>query len=259
MTCPSVEIKDVSFSFNSENLLKKINLTVNPNEKIGILGENGSGKTTLINIISGLIKPDTGSVYILGNPVHKTSHKKRALLLSRVSQSNYASLPYTVEQVVSFGRYPHTSLIKPLSKTDMQKIEHALEKTGIAHLRKRKITELSGGEKQKVFIAKAVAQDTPVMLLDEPDAHLDPPQKGSLAEIIKNLKNKACIVVSHDVSFLSATCDKIYILISGSLEPVTEDSFDKIKRAFKDKIHIERDKSTGLLYTVPLCGKQIST
>lgn len=223
----ALEIHGISFSYNRGLLLKDISFTVATGELIALIGPNGSGKTTLMKIILGLLPPNSGEVTLLNQPLAKYQPKARARTIAYVSQQPALSFPLTVRELVALGRYPHSGHGRE-SPADALAIENALERTAAKELGNRQFNSLSGGEKQKVLIARALAQSSRVLLLDEPTLHLDLNYQLQILSALKQLcaeKEITVITVLHDVNLASLFADKALLLSGGVLRgfgPIAE-------------------------------------
>ncbi len=216
-----IKISNLTFSYTSQNqnILNKINITFNENEFAVILGPNGSGKTTLIKLMARFIKPVQGELYLRGIPYNRISTKEFYKKISYVPQKFFSIYPYTVFETVLMGRSLNFSLLGFEHESDIEKVELVLEELNLSHLAKKKISEISGGELQKVIIARAIVQDSEVILLDEPNTHLDVKHQIQIFELLKSLKKsgKSIIAVSHDINLASFYADRIILLKNGTI------------------------------------------
>lgn len=186
-----------------------------------LVGVNGVGKSTLLKTISGFVKPLAGDVWVK-DPVNGREHSvanlsdsERSRLLSVVLTERGEASHLSAFDVVSFGRIPYAGLWGKLSEEDKRLIDNAFNKVGISHLKERSFDELSDGERQKVMVAKALAQQTPVIILDEPSAFLDYPSKEELMDLLRNLahnENKAILLSSHDLDIIKRYTDNYWIM-----------------------------------------------
>jgi len=170
---PILEIRDVSFGYSDTLILDKINFTINSGEVFCILGPNGCGKTTLLDCILGWLKPCAGKIMLKGKDVGNLSARQIARHLAYVPQMHEKTFPYLVQDIVLMGRASYLKPFAAPSREDVAIAQKALQKVGIAHLWDRHYTQLSGGEGQLVMVARALAQNSPVIIMDEPTAHLD--------------------------------------------------------------------------------------
>ena len=223
----ALEVQNVSFGYNGGLLLKDVSFSVCPGELIALIGPNGSGKTTLLKIMLGLLVPTSGRVMLHGLPVSDYPSKTRALKLAYVSQQPASSFPLTVRELVSLGCYPQSGR-RQLNSAMSLAVTKALEQTAAVELADRRFNTLSGGEKQKVLIARALAQSSPILLLDEPTLHLDLYYQIQILSALKRLcreQQNTVVAVLHDVNLVSLFADKAVLLSNGALRgfgPVAE-------------------------------------
>jgi len=226
-------------------------LELRAGQLICLLGPNGCGKSTLLRTVSGLQEPLAGLIEIQGEDLSKLKPAQVAKKLSLVLTDNIRSGNLDVYSLVSLGRYPHSGWLGILNNADKAVIEHAMEVTHTSSFRERKIDSLSDGECQKVMLARAIAQDTPVIILDEPTAHLDLPSRIQLMRLLHQLAretNKAILLSTHELDLALQVADRIWLMSSGGElvaglpeELVLDGSF---QQAF-DKDGIAFDPATG--------------
>ena len=222
-----LEVQNISFGYNGDLLLKDVSFAISAGELIALIGPNGSGKTTLLRIMLGLLQPHSGTVSLHGRPLAEYPALTRALNLAYVSQQPASSFPLTVRELVSLGRYPHGRRGQAIL-ANSPAVTDALERTGANHLADRRFNTLSGGEKQKTLIARALAQNAPILLLDEPTLHLDLYYQIEILMTLKRLcveQGNTVIAVLHDVNLVSLFADKALLLRDGALHgfgPVSE-------------------------------------
>lgn len=208
MSLKAVEIENVSFKMNGLSILEDINLSIDDRDFIAIIGPNGGGKTTLLKIILGLIKPTTGRVRVYGRSTHKSSD-----LIGYLPQhvSFDPAFPINVFETTLSGRYH--GILKPYTDNDREKVLNVLDEVDMLDMRNRQISQLSGGQMQRVFIARALIREPKLLLLDEPMASIDPEMQSSFYPLLTRLREKMTIVlVSHDVGAVSSHVDRIACL-----------------------------------------------
>ncbi|MBA3008650.1 MAG: ABC transporter ATP-binding protein [Proteobacteria bacterium] len=216
-----IHIQDLGFSHGDTPIIRDLSCSFFPNTFYGILGPNGSGKTTLLDLISGFLIPDRGQVLLDRTDISSLTPKKIAQALSLVSQNYYINFPFSVEEVIMMGRHPYIDRFAHPCQTDMDRVSQVMDITGISHLKHRKITELSGGEKQRCIFARALCQDTPVLLLDEAFSNMDINHTLHMLGIIRELINKTkgtVICVLHDLNLAAAWADEILFLKNGTIQ-----------------------------------------
>jgi len=215
-----VIVENLSFSYRHGFELVNVNLRVERGRIVTLLGPNGSGKTTLLKCINALLKPRTSCVYIDGKDVLKMKENELAKIMGYVPQSHSPVFPYTVLDVVLMGRTSHLSMFQQPSKVDVYRAEEALRSVGLYGLRDRPYTEISGGERQLVLIARALAQEPKVILLDEPTAHLDFKNQFRVLKVIRNVaeeKDVAVIMSLHDPNLAYLFSDMIALMKDGRI------------------------------------------
>lgn len=210
-------LKTISLSIGYDNnpVTSDINITLNDGDIIALVGPNGAGKSTLFKTLSSHIKPIGGRIELLGKDLLSYSPKERAKLLGLVLTERPDDMFLKVYDVVAAGRYPYTDMFGNLTEYDKKVIKASLELVGINNLIDRVFNTLSDGEKQKIMIAKAIAQNTPVIMLDEPTAFLDYPSKIELFTLLKRLakeQHKTIIFSSHDLELLLRYTDNLWIM-----------------------------------------------
>ena len=205
----------LSIGYDTKTVVLDINVTLNEGDIIALVGPNGAGKSTLFKTFSTHIKPVSGKIELFGKDLALYSPKERAKLLGIVLTERPDDMFLKVFDVVAAGRYPYTGMFGKLTENDENEIKASLELVGVNHLINRVFNTLSDGEKQKVMIAKAIAQNTPIIMLDEPTAFLDYPSKIELFSLLKKLakeQKKAILFSSHDLELLLRYTDNLWIM-----------------------------------------------
>jgi iron complex transport system ATP-binding protein len=216
-----LRLTDVSVSYGRRRVLDGVTLDVDSGEIVALVGPNGAGKSTLIRAVSGVVPMISGEVRVNGEALHKLSTVARARYLAVVPQARSLPPAFTVYEAVLLGRTPHLGWLGRAGEGDRQRVQHALEQTQLLPLAERYVGELSGGEQQRVLLARALAQDTPVMLLDEPTTHLDLQHRESLLRMIRDLamtKNLAILMVLHDLNVAGLYAGRVALLVAGRLQ-----------------------------------------
>lgn len=222
-----LEINHLSFSYANRGILEDLSLSFSPGKFYGIIGPNGCGKTTLIRLLCGLLSPLEGTVALDGRKYSDFSRKEWAQNISLLPQSR--TLPaVSGEELVLRGRYPYWGAFCRKTEEDDRAVEQALAFADAQSLAHRTVTELSGGERQKLCLALLLAQDTPYVLLDEPTVFLDISHRFALMEQLQTLRNggKCVIAVLHDLSLALRYCDELLVLKDGSVQAF--DTLDRI-------------------------------
>ncbi|MBK1973644.1 ATP-binding cassette domain-containing protein [Campylobacter sp. TTU-622] len=213
-----IELKNISKSYNKKSIVSNLNLTFPKNKLISLIGANGAGKSTILSLISRLMKPDNGEIYIDNENINSYKENILAQKISILKQQNNLNLRLSVEELVSFGRFPYSQ--GRLNSQDKEKINEALNYTGLYEIKDKYLDTLSGGQKQRAFIAMIIAQDTEFILFDEPLNNLDMKHCVQIMNLMKNLIrdfNKSIIVVLHDINFASIYSDEILALKDGKV------------------------------------------
>ncbi len=213
-----LEAKNLSFAYMPEKtVLHDVSLELKKGETLFILGKNGCGKTTLLSTLAGTLAPTNGNVTLQGIPLSNFSPAKRAQKIAFIPQFHMPTFSYNVRQMVMMGRAPHLAWMASPSEEDYEIVDESLEQVGIYELRDRTYTEISGGEQQLVLIARGLAQKSPILLMDEPTAHLDLSNQHRVMEIVHQLGHKGLsfIVSSHAPNDALAYADKVLLLSGG--------------------------------------------
>jgi len=237
-------VNGVDFSYEHHEVLKKIELTAERGEVVGIIGQNGCGKTTLLRCINSSLTPSNGSVSVDGVPVASMSKREIAKKMAFVTQSTYVTFPFTVYETIMMGRYSRTGEGRKKKDDDVEAVYQAMKDTGTLKFADRSVNELSGGERRRVMIARALAQEPEVLLLDEPTLHLDINHQFDLLELIKKLaaeKNMLVLIVTHDIILAARYCDRIVIMQNKQIHKVGETIKIMLPENLKNVFMIETD------------------
>ena len=215
-----IDIKDAVVSYREDIALRGVSLEVASGEFVGIIGPNGAGKTTLLTLVNGLGKLLSGRVRVLGNSLSRgngRSLRKRVGYVAQVENVD-PRMPMNVREVVMIGRYGVLGLFRRPGKHDWEVVDEMLELVGITHLARRPIGHLSGGEQQRVAIARCLAQEPELFLLDEPTASLDWKAKAEILDLVRKIHDSrqlTTLFVTHDLSCLPVACDRIVLMKEG--------------------------------------------
>lgn len=216
-------IQDLCWQYDnqvSKNALTDISLSIPAGRFTAVIGPNGSGKTTLIKLLLQTMRPERNTIFLDGRDIREFSRKEWAMQMAAVPQSPLLDQPFTAEQIVMMGRYVHQNRWLPISQTDRKLVEAALLQTDTLQYRNQMINRLSGGEAQRVIIARALAQESPVLALDEPTNHLDLRHQIEVLSFLKSLtsKGKTVIAVLHDMNLALEYSDYLVLLNEGRLQ-----------------------------------------
>ena len=229
-----LEIKDLSVDLNNEPVLRNISFIAKPGQILGIIGPNGAGKTTLLRAISGLIPIKRGDLDFNSESLLDKSIIERAKLIASVPQSSSLPIAFNVWDMVMLGRTPYLNWLGQTSSQDDEIIKFALQRTQSLDLAMRKVGELSAGEQQRVLLARALAQSTPVLLMDEPTTHLDLRYQIELLDLVQRLtrqKSLTTIIVLHDLNLAGSYADELMLLELGQIA-----AFGKPRKVLNDAV-----------------------
>ncbi len=197
-------------------ILHGIDFTAGDRSLVGVIGPNGSGKSTLLKCIYRVLKPSEGAVFVDGQPLSEYRVRDSAKKIAVLAQHNFYNFEFTVQDVVLMGRAPHKRALERDSAADFKIVHEAMERVGVAPLRDRLFSTLSGGEQQRVLLARALAQQTPCLILDEPTNHLDIKYQLELLDLVRSL-DRTVIAAIHDLNIAAMYCDTIFVMQSGRI------------------------------------------
>ncbi len=232
----AILFENVSFGYSSQAILEDVNFRVLKNEIISIVGPNGGGKTTLLRLMLGFIKPRSGRILIKGE-VPDTARKIMGYVPQHMTLDK--KFPITVEEVILSGR------IRPFgfySKEDRRRAQEAMESLELTNIRKERFSEISGGQIQRMLIARAILSDIEILLLDEPTSNIDNPSQNKLNGLLKEMNKKMTIlIVTHDTGFVSNITDRVFCINRGVTEHTLSDDYSEIKSTtYQDNSFIVR-------------------
>jgi len=237
---PYLEVRDIISGYRDNPVVQKVSFSIEKGQFIGIIGPNGAGKTTLLKTLTHLIRPRQGKVYLNGTDVHYIGTHEIAQRCAMVGQGLMSIFSFTVEEIVLMGRSPHIGILGHEKRKDLAVVHEALKLTQTEELKDKPINELSSGERQRVLIARALAQAPELLLLDEPTAHLDIGHQTEILDLVRSLKgDKALTVlcVLHDLNLASQYCDKILLMYKGRIvkfgTPKEVLNYETIEHVFK--------------------------
>ena len=220
MNKPILKTKNLAISLFGTPILKAVSFSVKKGSYLSIIGANGAGKTTLIKSLAGIYSPPANQIEINQQPLESYSAKQRARIYSYVPQADGRTIPLTVFEFIALGRYPHLTAFTSLTSHDYEAIHNAIRTAKLEPLQKRSMNTLSGGERQMAFIAAALAQETPIMLLDEPTTFLDYHHQNEVHQLLQTAcktKQLTIIAVHHDLNTALQQSDQIIALKKGKL------------------------------------------
>ncbi len=250
-----LQIRDLSFSYGSTQILKDINMELDSSNVLGIVGPNGAGKSTLIRCIDRILVPQHGTVLLDGQEMKQMSSMEIAKKIGYVPQSISNTFPATVFDTVLMGRRPHLGWRS--SEEDIDTVLEVLTMLKIKYLAMRDFNEISGGQQQKVLIARALAQDAEILLLDEPTSNLDIRHQLEVMEILTKLVRKkglSVMMAIHDLNLASRYSDRIILLNGGSIrdagDPVSVLTAENIRSVYSAEVIVKHE--AGKPYIIPI-------
>ncbi|WP_167599442.1 heme ABC transporter ATP-binding protein [Halorussus marinus] len=255
----AIEIDGVTVELGGNRVLDSVSASVPEGRFVGLVGPNGAGKTTLLRAIHGAVGPDAGEVRVAGDPIADLSSKEASRRIAVVPQDTGLAFDFPVEEVVAMGRNPYKSRFSGASDAGREHVEAAMERTEVARFADRPITAVSGGERQRVLLARALAQDAPALLLDEPTASLDINHQVRTLELVRELVDddgKTVIAAIHDLNLAAHYCDELLLLADGGIrasgDPATVLSEGHLEAAFDTRAVVSRHPVTGSTYVTAL-------
>ena len=254
----SLSAEALSFAYGDKTVLAGVNLELRPHGFLALLGPNGSGKSTMLRLLIGSARPAGGVVKLNGEAMGELSERRRAQWIAYVEQQADLSYPLTVRDVVMMGRHPYQRRWQWEGEGDLVLVQRAMQAVGIDHLAERPVTQLSGGESQLVSLARAFAQDTPFLVLDEPTASLDLRYALQILHHIKRFTREggSAIAAMHDLNLAAASCDAALLLRNG--QPLAYGPIDEVlteenvRAAYGVEVRIGRSDVHGHLTVTPL-------
>ena len=223
-----LSITNLTLRYEARTVLRDVTLDVNPGEVLALIGPNGVGKSTLIRATSGALKPASGRITIDGHDLYRLPIEQRARLIAVVPQAVRLPESFTAFETVLMGRTPYLGWLGRESEKDRSAVRAAMDRTGTRELADRLIGELSGGEQQRVLIARALAQSSPTLLLDEPTAHLDLKHQAGVLGLVRDLAHDeryAVLIALHDLNLAAQYADRVALLSNGSVAAIGTPEF----------------------------------
>jgi len=258
---PRLAARGVGFAYRDGHGLAEVDLEVVAGEIVGLLGPNGAGKSTLVRVLSGVLGPYRGTIALDGDELAALPRRAVARRLAVVPQESPADLPYTALETVLLGRHPHLAGLAFESDADLEVARAALARLGAAELAERPLGELSAGERQRVAAARALAQETPLLLLDEPTSFLDLRFQVELFDLLRELarEGRAIVAVLHDLNLAAEYCDRVVLLERGRVAaagPTAETlTYPTLTRVYGTEIYVDLNDLTGSLVVTPLSAR----
>ena len=258
---PLIAVEDVTVAYGDLDVLEGVSLSIERGEFVGLVGPNGAGKTTLLSAINGVANPDSGTVRVDGLPVAESPARAVSRRVATVPQDTTLAFDFSVEDVVAMGRTPYHDRLSADPDADGA-VERALERTETAEFRDRSIRSLSGGERQRAVLARAFAQETPALVLDEPTASLDINHQVRTLDLVRDrvdTEGTAVLAAIHDLDLAARFCDRIAVLSDGDLlavgSPDAVLTGDRLETAFDTATAVRSDPITGAPTVTPLSDR----
>jgi iron complex transport system ATP-binding protein len=252
-----MRVEGITGGYRGVKVIKNVSFEIAKGEFIGIIGPNGSGKSTLLRLLSRVLIPLAGRVELNTKDILMMQPKEFARQLAFVPQETVIDFPFTAEEIVLLGRIPHLGRLERPTKEDFTKVEEALFLTDTAQIKQRNIQELSSGERQRVIIAKALAQEPRLLFLDEPTAHLDIGHQVQILGLLRKLneENKISVVaVMHDLNLASEYCQRLILLDQGSIfrDGTAQEvlTYQTIEAVYKTVVLVDKNPVSGRPYVV---------
>ena len=218
-----LEIQELNVAYDEVRVIQELNLELAPGEVLGLIGPNGAGKSTLIRAVSGVLEVKSGSILSYGEDLLSLEPRERARRLAVVPQARQLGGALTVEQTVLMGRTAYMGFLGRPAAQDRDAVWKAMQKTSVDHMANRRNSELSSGEQQRVLLARALAQDTPILLLDEPTSHLDISHQAGFLTLVREMAEKSSLgilIAFHDLNLVSAFTHRIALLVEGEIKAI---------------------------------------
>ncbi len=255
----SLEVENLKFAYKNDLVLRDISFNIEKGKFLSIIGPNGSGKSTILKLLNNIYYSKSAKILVDGKNLNTFKKKDLARKMALVPQDTIIDYEFTVEEVVLMGRHPYKGRFEKENGNDSKIVREALELTNTLHLKDRIITEVSGGERQRVVIARALAQDTSIILLDEPTAHLDINHQIEILDLLKKLnkeKGTTIILVIHDINLGVRYSEEVIMLSKGKIlgqgSPEKVITRDNIQLAYNMEVAIDKNKYTDTLYLTPV-------
>ena len=251
-----LKIKNLGFSYKNQNVISNLSFEINSGSFVAIAGPNGSGKSTLLKLMCKILKPNKGNILFDDKNLSKFNTKELSQKIALVPQDFSAAFDFSVTQTVLMGRINKLGALGFAQPNDFKIVKQAIEATEISHLKDRSINELSGGERQRCFIARALAQETPVILLDEPTSFLDLKHQVGIYDLLKKMQlseGKTIITVTHDINLATQYANNVLLMDNNhncvfdkSLAVLTKENIERVY--FVDTVNFEK---AGIHYFFP--------
>jgi iron complex transport system ATP-binding protein len=255
---PALRVSDLNAGYGGTQVLHDVSFEVTPGEMLAIVGPNGAGKSTLLRIAGGTMRPWRGEIDLLGRARAAYERRELARAVATVSQENPLAFRFTVLEIVLMGRAPHVGAFHFESPRDLEIARRALERFGLLALADRHVQELSGGERKRVFLARAIAQEPKIALLDEPTAFLDLKHAAEILLLFHGLcaaEGTTVIATLHDLNAAALWADRVMLMkhgvVIGCGRPEEVLTVENLREVYETEVYVGRNPSTGALIVLP--------
>ncbi len=256
-TAPLLEASGIHVELGGQAILRDVEVTVRRGEVVGLVGPNGAGKSTLLRVVTGMLRPSAGTVAIEGDALGALSRRDLAMRVAVVQQLPEAPATMRVRDLVVLGRHPHLGLLARESRHDFEIVAEAMRRAGCDRFADRELGSLSGGERRRAFIARALAQEAPLLLLDEPTSNLDAHAQVEILELVAELaaSGSGVLLIVHDLTLAAAYCNRVVLLDRGEVvadgppsEVVTP---EHVRRVYGGGVTVLRHPASGAPLVIP--------
>jgi iron complex transport system ATP-binding protein len=260
---PLFQLSRLSFSYGGTMVFREMSLAVERGEVVGIIGPNGSGKSTLLRLLAGYLSPLSGTLHFMGRPLKEYDKRSLAKYVATLPQSLESPFPYTVEEFILMGRYPHFQRAFQYGTYERKIVHDVMEAMGLTGLGERSLHALSEGERQKVYIAQCIAQEPMAILLDEPVSHLDIKHQMQTLEILEDLHGEGLtiLMVLHDLNLASQFCSRIVLLSQGSVfadgTPEAVLTYQNIEATYGTIVLVRENPLSKRPFVIPVAKKYL--
>jgi len=253
-----LEARGLGFAYGGNTVLEDVSLDLRSGEMVGIVGPNGSGKSTLLRLLSGVLSPAQGEIRIHGRALSSYSRRDLSRAIAVVPQDTVVEFPFSVGEVVLMGRSPHLGGFAFEGARDLEIARDAMVRTGVLELAQRSIHEISGGERQRVIVARALSQEAVILLLDEPTAFLDIRHEVEIYDLLHDVQQegRAILTVLHDLNLAALYCDRVVLLDHGRVvrsgRPDEVLTYAVLTEVYQTEIYVAPNDITGAMNVLPL-------
>ncbi len=256
--------RNIFFAYGSVEVLHDVNMDVESGQMVGIIGPNGAGKTTLLRLLSGYLVPGNGTIELFGKDLRVYEKRKLAQLVATLPQTISTIFPYTTEEFILMGRYPHFDKRLRYGREEEEIVREVMGRMGIDQLSGRIVSTLSEGERQKVYLAQCIAQNPKVLLLDEPVSHLDIKHQMQTLELLAALNEKGLtiLMILHDLNLASEFCSRILLLSQGKIfadgDPAATITYQHLEEAYGTVVVVRTNPLSGKPLVLPVASRYLN-